>query len=73
MSELITLANPYAWMKNPKHRPILTRIRAKGWLKWFKKDQFRLEYEYVTLTGDWDNAIIRGLLMAGDRPIMVEA
>lgn len=52
--------------------PILTRIRAKGLFKWFKKDKFILEYEYVKLTGDWDNGIITGILATGDKPILVE-
>lgn len=53
-------------------RPVLTIIKAKGLFKWFKCDQFMLEYGYVTLSGDWNENILTGMLLAGDRPIMIE-
>lgn len=53
-------------------RPKLTRIKAKGWLKWFKRDQYILEYEFVKVTGEWNDDIVPNILMAGDRPIYRE-
>lgn len=53
-------------------RPVLTVIKAKGLFKWFKCDQFTLEYGYVTLSGDWNESILTGMLLAGDKPIIIE-
>lgn len=45
----------YGGIKLEEHLWTLQRVKPTGWLKWFKKDQAKLENNYLIIRGEYEH------------------